>query len=147
MRRLIHTADRICSLANSAPYHLVEKPAHTETSREALKEYTINTTIGRYRNSMPSTSMVLEKPGALSLTILFHLPCLETVEQHNRHQQQCQHHNRQGRGHRPVAVVEELLPQHLADHQGIRPAQQFRNHELAQDRKSTRLNSSHVRSS
>src|SRR5690554_7983710 len=109
MRRLIQTADRICSLANSAPYHLVEKPAHTETSREALKEYTINTTIGRYRNSMPSISMVFEKPGAFSLTILFHLPSLETVKQHNRNQQQCEHHNRQRRGHRPVAVVEELF--------------------------------------
>src|SRR5690554_2431025 len=113
MRRLIHTADRICSLANSSPYHLVEKPAHTDTSREELNESTINTTIGRYRNSMPSNSMDFEKPGAFSLTILFHLPSLETVEQHNRNQQQGQHHNRQRRGHRPVAVVEELFPQHL----------------------------------
>src|SRR5690606_40412866 len=110
MRRLIHTADRICSLASRAPYHLVEKPAHTDTNREALNEYTISTTMGRYRNTMPSISMVFEKPGAFNLTILFHLPGLEAVEQHNGYQQQRQHHDCQRRGHRPVSVVEELFP-------------------------------------
>src|SRR5690606_7388678 len=56
---------------------------------------------------------------------------LVVVEQRDGDQQYGQHHDRQRRGHRPVAVVEELLPQHLADHQGFRTAEQFGHDELA----------------
>lgn len=48
--------------------------------------------------------------------------------------QQQQHDNRHRRGDRPVAVVKELLPQHAANHDAVRPAQQFRDHELADRR-------------
>ena len=40
-------ASRICSLRNSSPYHFVEKPPQTVTSRDSLKEKTISRTIGR----------------------------------------------------------------------------------------------------
>jgi hypothetical protein len=38
MRTLSQAACRICSFCSSAPYHLVEKPAHTVTSFDALNE-------------------------------------------------------------------------------------------------------------
>jgi hypothetical protein len=63
-----------------------------------------------------------------------HLFGLAAVEQQDRHDQDRQHHHRQGGRHRPVTVVEELLPQHFADHQGFRAAEQFRDHELAHHR-------------
>jgi hypothetical protein len=39
-----------------------------------------------------------------------------------------------GRGERPVAVVEELAPQRLADHQRVGAAEQIGDDELAGDR-------------
>ena len=33
-----HAASRICWLWNSRPYHCVEKPPHTVTSRDSLNE-------------------------------------------------------------------------------------------------------------
>src|SRR5438477_7447498 len=57
--------------------------------------------------------------------------------------------DRDRRGHRPVVIAEELIPQHAADHELVRAAEERRDHELPdrrdeQDRKSTRLNSSHM---
>src|SRR3546814_1348510 len=56
---------------------------------------------------------------------------LHALEQDDRDDQHQQQEDGDGRGERPVAIVEEFAPQRLADHQGLR------------DRKSTRLNSSH----
>src|SRR3546814_1657139 len=60
---------------------------------------------------------------------------LHALEQDDRDDQHQQQEDGDGRGERPVAIVEEFAPQRLADHQGLRSAEQ--------DRKSTRLNSSH----
>ena len=55
---LSQAAPRICSLRNSAPYHLVENPPQTVTSLDSLNEYTISDTIGVYRNAKPSVSTI-----------------------------------------------------------------------------------------
>ncbi len=47
-------APRICWLRNSSPYHFVENPPQTVTRRDSLKEKTIISTIGRYRNRNPA---------------------------------------------------------------------------------------------
>ncbi|MNC91899.1 hypothetical protein D3C83_82360 [compost metagenome] len=40
-------AESTCWLRNSSPYHLVEKPPQTVTSRDSLNENTTIRTIGR----------------------------------------------------------------------------------------------------
>src|SRR5574343_901397 len=126
------TADMICSLLNSETYHLVEKPPHTVTSLEALNEYTIRLTMGMYRNRNPTTSTPLRNGDSLlCIAFTLQLARLVTVQQRDRHDQHQYHDDGHRRRHRPVVVIEELVPQHLADHQRIGPAHQFRNHELA----------------
>ena len=44
--RLRSAAPMICWLSSSAPYHLVENPPHTVTSRDSLNENTTSDTIG-----------------------------------------------------------------------------------------------------
>ena len=44
--RLRATASQTSSLSNSTPYHLVEKPPHTGTMRDLLKEYRTSRNIG-----------------------------------------------------------------------------------------------------
>ena len=51
----------ICCSWNSSTYHLVEKPAHTVTSFEELKEKKTIDRIGTYRNANPNASMVSTK--------------------------------------------------------------------------------------
>ena len=51
----------ICESWNSSTYHLVEKPAHTVTSFEELKEKKTMERIGTYRNANPNASMVSTK--------------------------------------------------------------------------------------
>ena len=46
MRMESQVASKISLLFISAPYHLVEKPPHTVTSSERLKEYTTSTSSG-----------------------------------------------------------------------------------------------------
>ncbi len=53
--RLSSAAPTICLLASRAPYHLVENPPHTVTSRDSLNEKTTSETMGMYRNAKPST--------------------------------------------------------------------------------------------
>src|SRR5690606_41142394 len=71
---------------------------------------------------------------------------LLALEEGDRDDEGDDQRHRHGRGGGPVAVGEELGPDHLAEHKRLRAAEQVGNHELAdQDRKSTRLNSSHVK--
>ncbi|MNT57358.1 hypothetical protein D3C72_1947210 [compost metagenome] len=44
--RLSHAAPSNCGSLNSSPYHLVEKPDHTVTSRLSLNEKTTRLTMG-----------------------------------------------------------------------------------------------------
>jgi hypothetical protein len=60
--------------------------------------------------------------------------CLGVLEQHDRHHQHDQQDDRDRRGHGPVAVVEELDPERLADHQRAGAAKQVGNDELAHGR-------------
>src|SRR5690606_8396712 len=48
-------------LLRSARYHLTEKPPHTVTSLDSLKENTIIERIGTYRNANPKTSALSKK--------------------------------------------------------------------------------------
>ena len=56
--RLTQAASSSCRSRNNSPYHLVENPAHTVASREALNEYSISNRIGRYRKAKPSNRML-----------------------------------------------------------------------------------------
>src|SRR4249919_1543169 len=59
MRMLTQAASMMPLSRNSSPYHFTEKPAHTVTSFDSLKEYTTRLRIGAYRNTKPNTSMPL----------------------------------------------------------------------------------------
>ena len=65
-------------------------------------------------------------------------PCgiarLHLLVDHDRHDQQAEQHHRDRGRHRPVLVGEELGPQGLADHHGLRAAEQIGDDELADDR-------------
>ncbi len=61
--RLSSAASRICWFCSSAPYHFVENPPHTVTSRDSLNENTISEMIGTYRNAKPSTRASIRNQG------------------------------------------------------------------------------------
>ena len=56
------------------------------------------------------------------------------AQQHDRHHQHHQHGDGHRARHRPVAVGEELVPEHPPDHQRVRPAEQLGDDELADRR-------------
>src|SRR5215204_2314455 len=58
-----HAASINGSLRKRAAYQRLEKPPHTVTKRDALKEYTTRMRIGRYRKAKPSVSAVALNQG------------------------------------------------------------------------------------
>src|SRR6516165_3038015 len=136
MRIESQAAPRICSLLASVRYHLKVgecAASHTVTRRELLKENTIIDTIGTYRNTSPSTSM-LRANSRRGLTRRSQLASLEALEQDDRHDQQQQCQDRHRARHRPVAILEELIRQHPADHQLIGAPEERRDYVLAHRR-------------
>src|SRR5277367_5001549 len=101
----------------SSVYQCVENPPQTLTSADALNEYPINTRMGMYRIAMPMHSTEMRKGEMrFSTSGLALLGAVVLVERDGLDQQyqKCDGH---GRGHRPVAVAEELIPEPPADHQ------------------------------
>ena len=69
-----------------------------------------------------------------SLVLGFPLLLLVALEQNDWNDEDQQQDDGHGGGHGPVTVVEEFFPEDLADHQGLRTAQERRDNELAQRR-------------
>ena len=122
---------------NSAPYHLSVgecAASQTVTRRELLNEKTIIDRIGTYRNTSPNTSAVRENTPRAAHVCASSSRCRDTLEQHDRHHEQQQDQHRHRARHRPVAVLEELVRQHAADHELVGAAEQRRNDVLADRR-------------
>ena len=60
-------ASKIWLLLSKRPYHWVEKPPHTVTKRDSLKEYTTNTTKGIYKKANPKHNMILRNQDSFCL--------------------------------------------------------------------------------
>jgi hypothetical protein len=56
IRKLSSAASSIGPLSANFPYHFSEKPPHTVTNFDSLKEKTIMDRIGTYKNAKPNTS-------------------------------------------------------------------------------------------
>src|SRR3546814_14201997 len=85
------------------------------------------------RQSPLSVKAPAEKDEAVSCqprTVPGHLPGLITLENDQRNEQQQHHDARDRRGHRPVGIVEELVPHDPPHHERIGAPQHFRNNVL-----------------
>ena len=122
--------------SNSAPYHLRREAAPHRDQRDCVEreddqredrdveEREAERQHGQQEQRAPLVHRCASPPRCV----------LVALEHHDRHHQQQQHRDGDRARHRPVAVGEELIPQHAADHQRIRAAEQLGNHELADRR-------------
>src|SRR5882762_8449542 len=90
--------------------------------------------MGMYKTAMPMARIEIRK-GEMRLSILgFDLLGAVMLVQGDRTDQQHQKRDGHGGGHGPIAVAEELVPEHSADHQIVRAAEQGRDDEFADRR-------------
>src|SRR5690606_21193129 len=118
----------------SSWYQRREKPVQVVIMAESLKDKTISTRIGTYKKAYPSPrARARRRESGLAIpTPSSHAQFagLPILEQYQWHQQEHHHHAGDRSRHRPITIVEELGPHYAAYHQGVRPAQHFRDNEL-----------------
>jgi hypothetical protein len=123
MRSDSQAASSIASFSISARHQRVEKPAHTVTSREVVERVDDDQRDRHVEKGVAEGERGEREAGAAPHDRRSRLRCCSRWNSRIGPTSSTSRQIRHRRGERPVGVGEELVPQHLADHQRVGAAQ------------------------